>query len=159
MIRSFKEYPEYIYTGFSTRLLAFIIDIIMIGSLQRITLFNIGEGIVKTLLSLMIYLLYFILMTKLNNGQTIGKMILGIKVIGLGEEELTWQTVIIREGFGRYVQKSIMVLYLIAIFTPYKQHFVDLLVDTSVVTIKYLNLFQKEQTNQNESISEEFIVE
>ncbi|GMA54602.1 hypothetical protein GCM10025857_59590 [Alicyclobacillus contaminans] len=38
------------------------------------------------LFSLVIYLAYFTLLTKLNRGQTIGKMIFGIRVICLTEK-------------------------------------------------------------------------
>lgn len=31
------------------------------------------------------------------------------------------------EGFGRYLQKVVLVLYALVIFTPYKQHVIDLL--------------------------------
>lgn len=152
MIKSFKDYPEGIYTGFLIRFFAFMIDIMMISSLQRMTLFYMKEGTLRIFLSLMIYLLYFILMTKLNDGQTIGKLIFGIKVICLNEEKLTWNTVIVREGFGRYLQKVILILYVLTIFTPYKQHFVDLLTDTSVVTLKFLDLVENKNSTHNKNV-------
>lgn len=144
MIHSFEEYPDYFYTGFLIRLFAFTIDLIMIGSIERVTLFFLDEGVLRSTLSLLIYLFYFILMTKFTNGQTVGKMIFGIRVVALKEKELSWKTVIIREGFGRYLQKVILILYGLVIFTPYKQHAVDLLVDTSVVTLNYLRFLNKE---------------
>lgn len=159
MIKSFKDYPNCIYSGFFVRFFAFTVDLIMIGSLRRMTLFYIPKGTLNILLSLMIYLLYFILMTKLNEGQTIGKMIFGIQVICLNEESLTWKTVIIREGFGRYLQKAMVILYVPAMFTPYKQHLVDLLSDTSVVTLELLHLVKGYQLRQTEPISDEFVKE
>lgn len=146
MIESFERYPDWVYTGFFIRLFAFMIDIIMIGALQRVALFCISKSILRTFFSLIIYLLYFILTTKLNDGQTLGKTIFGIKVICLSEEELTWESVIVREGFGRYLQKVIPILYGLIIFTPYKQHLVDLLSDTSVVTLNSLHMFEDIQT-------------
>ena len=159
MIKSFEDYPDCIYTSFFVRFFAFMIDMIMIGSLQRMALFYMEKGSLRTFLSLIIYLLYFILMTKLNDGQTMGKMIFGIQVICLNEERLTWKTVIVREGFGRYLQKTILILYLLTMFTPYKQHFVDLLSDTSVVTLNLLHLVKDGQTRQTKSISEELGIE
>lgn len=143
MIDSFEEYPDYIYTGFLIRFFAFLIDLMVIGSIQRLTLFLLDASLLKTLLDLFIYLLYFVLMTKLNDGQTLGKMVFGIKVVALHEKNLSWKTVLVREGFGRYLQKTIFILYTIAIFTPHKQHFVDLLTDTSVVTINFLRLLER----------------
>lgn len=155
MTKSFDEYPNYFYTGFFIRLFAFTVDLIMIGSLNRITLFFLSEGTLRTLLSLMIYLLYFILMTKLTNGQTVGKMIFGIKVIALNEEELSWTTVIIREGFGRYLQKVVLILYGLAIFTPYKQHVSDMLTDTSVVTLNYFRQIADSKQHSTHILVEE----
>ncbi len=159
MIKSFAEYPEYVYTGFTTRFLAFIIDLIMIGSISRMTLFSVEEGLTFTLLSLLIYLLYFIILTKLTNGQTLGKMIFGIRVIGLNEEKLSLKTLIVREGFGRYIQKMVMALYLLTIFTPYKQHFVDMLTDTTVVTDRYLKLYKEDHLEEEDNYYEELIIE
>ena len=61
MIKSFDEYPDYFYTGFFIRLFAFTIDLLMIGSIQRLTLFFSDKGVLRTGLSLVIYLLYFYL--------------------------------------------------------------------------------------------------
>lgn len=91
-------------------------------------------------LSLLVYLAYFILLTKLNHGQTIGKMVFGIRVICFEEEELSWPTVLVREGACRFVLRgSIFMLgYLVTIFTPNKQHIGDYFSDTSVVTLNLL---------------------
>ena len=131
----------------------------MIGSIRRMTLFNIEGGFKLTLLSLMVYLLYFIILTKWTNGQTIGKMIFGIRVIELNEEKLSWKTVIVREGFGRYIQKTVMALYLLTIFTPYKQHFVDMLTDTSVETDRYLKLFREDHPEEEDNYYEDLVTE
>lgn len=147
MITNFKYYPSYFYSGFFIRFFAFIVDLIMIESLQRMLIFYLQPGFLKDLFALVIYLLYFILMTKLNDGQTLGKMIFGIKVIALNEEKLSWVTVVIREGFGRYLNKGLFfVMYPITIFTKYKQHPVDKLTDTSVVTINYVTLTKNIET-------------
>ena len=159
MIKSFEAYPDYFYSGFFIRLFAFTIDVLMIGAIQRMTLFYFTDSALKTSLSLAIYLLYFILLTKFNHGQTLGKMIFGIKVICLGEETLSWTTVIVREGFGRYLQKVLLILYTLTIFTRYKQHVVDLLSDTSVVTINYLRLLEDEQMNQPAVVNEALVAE
>ncbi len=85
------------------RMFAFLVDLLCIGAITRLTL-----GIAKNLgwlnfsdsylsiygfTALLIYLAYFILLTKFNHGQTIGKMIFGIRVISFDEEELSWSTV------------------------------------------------------------------
>ncbi|MDU6523945.1 MAG: RDD family protein, partial [Enterococcus sp.] len=87
--------------------------------------------------TLVIYLAYFILLTKLNHGQTIGKMIFGIRVVCFTEAVLSWKTVLVREGACRFILRGsfFMLGYLVAIFTPNKQHLGDYFSDTSVVTI------------------------
>ena len=157
MIRRFNDYPDYFYAGFFIRLFAFTTDVILIGALSHLFLFFLSESLVKTVLSLMIYLLYFILMTKFTNGQTLGKMIFGIRVIAINEEKLSWTTILVREGFGRYLQKVLWIMYSLTIFTRYKQHVVDFLTDTSVVTENYLRLLESTTELKEEKTDEETV--
>ncbi|PKM57588.1 MAG: hypothetical protein CVU98_05380 [Firmicutes bacterium HGW-Firmicutes-3] len=144
-MEEFNRYPKISYAGFWMRFFAYLLDLILVGSIQRIMLFFLGEGFIKTALSVILFLAYFVLMTKLNQGQTLGKMVFGLRVICFKEEELSWSTVLVRELFGRYLQKIIWPMYLLVAFTPYKQHVIDLLADTSVVTENYVYLLlQKE---------------
>ena len=55
------------------------------------------------------------------------------KVISLKEEKLDWATIIFREFIGRYISKTIVILYLVAAFTPKKQALHDLFSDTLVI--------------------------
>jgi uncharacterized RDD family membrane protein YckC len=157
MIRRFNDYPDYFYAGFFIRLFAFTIDVILIGALSHLFLFFLSESLVKTVLSLSIYLLYFILMTKFTNGQTLGKMIFGIRVIAINEEKLSWTTILVREGFGRYLQKVLWIMYSLTIFTRYKQHVIDLLTDTSVVTENYLRLLESTTELKEEKTDDETV--
>lgn len=157
MIRRFNDYPDYFYAGFFIRLFAFTTDVILIGALSYLFLFFLHDSLVKTVLSLSIYLLYFILMTKFTNGQTLGKMIFGIRVIAINEEKLSWTTILVREGFGRYLQKVLWIMYSLTIFTRYKQHVVDFLTDTSVVTENYLRLLESTTELKEEKTDEETV--
>ncbi|MDF1617658.1 RDD family protein [Petrocella sp. FN5] len=139
-MEEFNKYPKIVYAGFWMRFFAYLLDLILIGSIHRIMLFFLKEGVVKTTLSIIIFLTYFVLMTKLNQGQTLGKMVFGLRVICFKEDKLSWSTVLVREMFGRYLQKIIWPLYLLVVFTPYKQHVIDMLTDTSVVTENYISL-------------------
>lgn len=145
MIKAFNDYPDYFYSGFFIRLFAFTVDLITIGAINRILFFYLDSGPLKTYITLIVYLAYFILMTKLTNGQTLGKMVFGIRVISLKEEKLSWTTVIVREGFGRYLQRVLFVLYFLTIFTRFKQHVVDLLTDTSVITENFTFLLKQKE--------------
>ncbi|MGX7418804.1 RDD family protein [Carnobacterium gallinarum] len=149
--RPFHRYPNYFYAGFWLRLFAYLVDLVVIQSIGRMAVNNMftafqlpkdtGSFSYYSLAHLGVYLLYFILITKLTNGQTVGKMIFGLRVVCFKEEKLSWGTVIIREGFCRYILSVNIAgfnlfqgLYLVLLFTPQKQHVGDLLSDTSVVS-------------------------
>lgn len=146
----FHQYPDYFYAGFWIRLFAYLLDLLCISAVTGILLglpANLMEwpkdaGLISVYgsLSVVIYLAYFILLTKLNHGQTIGKMAFGIQVVCFNEEKLSWQTVLVREGACRFVLRGsfFMLGYLVTIFTANKQHIGDYFSDTSVVTINLL---------------------
>ena len=151
-----NDFPKYFYAGFWVRLGAFLIDLLCIGSITRLTLgvaLNLGWiNYADSYLSLyggtalVIYLAYFVLLTKLNHGQTIGKMIFGIRVIGFEETELSWSTVLVREGACRFILKFplLFIGYLPVIFSQRKQHIGDYFSNTSVVTINLIKAFNQE---------------
>ncbi|WP_245592906.1 RDD family protein [Carnobacterium funditum] len=155
----FNFYPSYFYGGFWFRLFAYLIDLLVIESLNRLIVssyFIITKTPMRTeffslfsISQLGLFLLYFILITKLTNGQTIGKMIFGLRVVSFKEEKLSWLTVIIREGFGRFILKTVSILYLSILFTKRNQHVVDLLTDTSVVlekTVSAIDWYKSEHS-------------
>ena len=132
------------FAGFWMRFWAYLADLFVIGSLNRILIhpiFKFYKGSdnlwfsAETLLTGIIFFLYFILMTKFFN-QTLGKMIFGLKVVGLKEETISWGTVLFRELFGRYISKVTWIGYLLAGLLPKKQALHDIFADTSVVLIR-----------------------
>ena len=142
--KPFHNFPTFFYAGFWLRLFAFLVDSLVIWSLNQLivkTLFlvlryplNEEPFSAFSLSKLAVYLLYFIVVTKWTNGQTVGKIIFGIRVISFKEEKLSWGTVLIREGFGRYILKTFPFIYLMVLFTQEKQHLADFFSDTSVVS-------------------------
>ncbi|MBX4238333.1 RDD family protein, partial [Enterococcus lactis] len=72
--------------------------------------------------------------------------IFGIRVISFDEEELSWSTVLVREGACRFILKFplLMLGYIPAIFNQKKQHLGDLFTNTSVVTINLIKAFNQE---------------
>lgn len=137
-----KEIPLF-YAGFWMRLWAYLIDFLIIGSLNRIIInpifrwFEIplddgGIFSAYTIVSSILFFGYFIGMT-LIFGQTLGKMVLGIKVISIKHEKLDWKTVLFREWIGRYISAFFFLGYIATAFTQRKQGFHDLLADTGVV--------------------------
>lgn len=138
--------------GFWPRFWAYCIDLIVISSINRILIYpffqffseeNIAIKLLEpsAIVTAVIFFAYFLFMTKFFN-QTLGKMIMGIKVVPLKTDNISWGTLIFREVIGRYISKTIWVGYLIVPFTPNKQGLHDIFADTKVVHEK---LYQKKQ--------------
>ena len=136
------ERPNFVYAGFGIRLIAFIIDMVVISAINSLihlltgSDFELGFGLgLYNVIDWLIIIAYFTLLTYFNNGQTLGKLITNIKVISLVSDKLTLGQVVSRETFGRYVQNKFMILYAIVAFSPKKQSLFDMLSDTAVVRI------------------------
>jgi uncharacterized RDD family membrane protein YckC len=137
---------EHRYAGFWMRFWAFLIDLIVISSLNGILVspfkfvnegiaISVGFWTVPGIISAIVFYAYFILMTKFF-GQTIGKMILGIKVVRENEEPLRWSDVLFRELIGRFLYRAfwfLTALYIIVGFMDEKQGIHDMIADTRVV--------------------------
>ena len=134
------------YAGFWMRFWAYLADLVIVFSINGIVLsplkfmnegrpIEIGYWTVAGILSLLVLYLYFILMTKFY-GQTIGKMIFGLKVIRKDLEPLQWTDIIFRELVGRFFYRFLFIaqlLYLVVAFDAKKQGIHDMLSDTWVV--------------------------
>lgn len=131
------------YAGFWMRFWAYLLDCIIIFSINGmlvkpifrvldISLSKAGVFSAYAITAGLIFYLYFIILTKYF-GQTLGKMVFGLKVISLKETSLSWGTIVFREGIGRYISASLKILYLIAAFTPKKQALHDMFADTTVI--------------------------
>jgi uncharacterized RDD family membrane protein YckC len=133
------------YAGFWTRLWAYTIDLLVLSAISGIIIkpsFRVAGWEISNpsfflfstykVIVLLLLLLYFILMTKYLQ-QTVGKMIMGIKVEAKDGGRLTWGTIIFREGIGRFISKMLLIPYLLVIFTPKKEALHDLFADTVVV--------------------------
>ncbi|MGO1580873.1 MAG: RDD family protein [Peptoniphilaceae bacterium] len=134
-------YINSFYAGFWLRLVAFLIDLFVIGSLKRILLLpiTIYSGTSSNFIfigNILVYLGYFLLMTKLNKGQTIGKMILGLRTVSSDGYDLNWTQAITREFFGRYILKVIPIIYIMVPVMEDKTHIGDFFADTCVVKVK-----------------------
>lgn len=131
--------------GFWIRFWAYIIDLIVIGSVTRLLvtpvfkLLDIPMGSSMfapyTILTTIVFYAYFVLMTKFFH-QTLGKMIFGVKVVGIKGQKLDWGTVLFRELIGRFITGTFFLLYAVVAFTTKKQGIHDLFADTTVVQEK-----------------------
>lgn len=139
------EKKTFRYAGFWMRFWAFLIDMFVIGALNRIIInpfFSfelipdpLGTLPTQAILTAIIGYAYFVLMTKFAQ-QTLGKMVLGLKVINKEGESLSWTDCIFREVVGKIISKVGFVGYIIAGFTPKKQSLHDLFADTYVIHTK-----------------------
>lgn len=132
-----------LYAGFWTRFWAYLLDLVVIGSINRMIINPVFRALDVSLIedsvfspvaiaTAVVFYLYFVLMTKFL-GQTLGKMVFGLKVVELDGKELSWGTVIFREWIGRFISATIMVLYVVIAFTKKKQGLHDLFADTTVI--------------------------
>ena len=136
-----RKYPvsAMVSAGFWIRTVAFTIDAAVAAAFASIfaspiTAFFLTDGsLAAKAFSGFFFYLYFVLSTYLTNGQTLGKMIAGIRVIHPDEPRLSLTTVIVREGFCRFIQTTFLLLYIITAFSERKQNLGDFLCDTFVV--------------------------
>ncbi|MFP7492322.1 RDD family protein [Terribacillus saccharophilus] len=137
--------PEKRYAGFWMRLWAYIVDLIVVFSLtgllvQPFTMIDaFSEATlwiwsVSGLLGGLIFFVYFLVMTKWR-GQTLGKMIFGLRVIRKDGGRLSWSDTLIREVVGRFIHRMLFlfILYAVVAFTPNKQGLHDMFADTLVI--------------------------
>jgi uncharacterized RDD family membrane protein YckC len=134
------------YAGFWMRFWAYLLDLIVVGSIERLIIKPIFRALEIPLIefnmfapisiaSAIIFYLYFVLMTKYFN-QTLGKVVFGIKVIDLKNDKLTWGTILFREWIGRFISATVVIGYIIVAFLPKKQGLHDLFTETSVIHVE-----------------------
>ncbi|MDY0407735.1 RDD family protein [Paracerasibacillus soli] len=125
---------------------AYTIDLIVVFSINGILLsplkvvtngteMNLGAWTLAGILGVIILYGYFVVMTKYF-GQTIGKMILGLKVIRKDFEPLQWSDLIFREVVGRFFYRVLAwtgILYLVVAFDQRKRGIHDMIGDTIVI--------------------------
>ncbi|MFJ7950309.1 RDD family protein [Lysinibacillus sp. NPDC096418] len=129
--------------GFWVRFWAFLIDSLVISAVIGICInpiFHLMDWSLSdsawyapiSIISAVIYYLYFVLMTKFL-GQTLGKMAFGLRVVSLKHETLSWSDVIYREWIGRFISNFIKLLYVFVAILPNNQGLHDYFADTMVV--------------------------
>jgi uncharacterized RDD family membrane protein YckC len=134
------------FAGFWMRFWAYLLDLIVIGSIERLIInplfrileiplveFNMFAPI--SIASAIIFYLYFVLMTKYFH-QTLGKMVFGLRVVDFKSEKLSWGTILFREWIGRFISATIVIGYIVVAFLPKKQGLHDLFTDTSVIHVE-----------------------
>ncbi|WP_158589261.1 RDD family protein [Atopobacter sp. AH10] len=130
----------YPYAGFFRRGVAFLFDGLVVkwltGAVLALTALMIENSVVDYILSTLVFVTYFVLMTKFNHGQTLGKMLLGLQVIRKDREELTWEDVLLREACGRYLTRVVWILYAMPLVMGEKASLGDYFAKTRVVKVE-----------------------
>ncbi|WP_155592757.1 RDD family protein [Lysinibacillus cavernae] len=129
--------------GFWIRLWAFLLDGFIISAVGGILVnpifylmdWSLSESVWYAPISIImaiLYYSYFVLMTKFF-GQTLGKMVFGLRVISLKHDKLTWSDVLFRDWIGRIINNIFMPLYILVVILPENQGLHDYFADTTVV--------------------------
>jgi uncharacterized RDD family membrane protein YckC len=140
------EHNSLRYAGFWMRFWAYLLDLVVVGSMVRLMIkplfrmldIPLAESNMfapVSVASAVIFYLYFVLMTKYFK-QTLGKMVFGLKVVNLKSGQLTWGTILFREWIGRFISATVIVGYIIVAFLPKKQGLHDLFTDTTVIHVE-----------------------
>jgi len=99
------------------------------------SILSLVAGISFFVLAILISFGYFIVLHK-RTGQTIGKKIIGIKVVKTGGQPLTWNTSVLREIGEIICQIALCIGYLFIIFDSKKQGWHDKIAKTFVIKLK-----------------------
>lgn len=136
------------YAGFWMRFWAYLTDVFVIFSINGLLLsplkfvnngvIDVGFWTLTGILSVVVFYIYFLLMTKYL-GQTLGKMLFGLRVIRSDDGVLKWSDLLFREVIGRFIYKAfffLVFLYGVVAFTPEKQGIHDMIGNTRVIHVK-----------------------
>lgn len=120
------------YQGFAIRFIAVLIDMFilgLLGSMLRKTIPFVGRPWMQSLISS----LYYILLWVNWNGQTVGKKLLGIKVVKVDGKKLDYQDAIVR--YLMYMASALVFFlgFLWVIWDEKKQGWHDKIAKTMVV--------------------------
>ncbi|SFQ07229.1 RDD family protein [Salibacterium halotolerans] len=144
-----EDPPSVRYAGFWMRLWAYLLDLLIVFSLNGLlisplwfsgaeTMSVLGWFTLQGVLSALTAYLYFLLMTKWRT-QTLGKMVFGLRVIRKDHLPLRWMDLVFREIIGRFIHRSVWitnVLYIIIGFTAQKEGVHDSIADTRVIHVE-----------------------
>lgn len=118
--------------GFWIRVVASLIDTTTYVIIFMIFNVNKDDNMAIFIFGL-ILISYVVVMIK-QFGATLGKIIVGIKIISENGKELTWWKIILREVFGKFVSSLLLFIgYLAVGLSAKKQGFHDLIARTLVV--------------------------
>lgn len=141
------------FGGFWKRYGAFLIDSLLIGAASKILLNLTVHRLVSPdlaagswwyeLIKLALFLAYFVGTSLALDGQTVGKFLLGLKVVNITTGQMDRRILLLRELAGRTILYFAPFLALILMFTPQRQHLIDIACDTAVLDLRQMSYFEK----------------
>jgi uncharacterized RDD family membrane protein YckC len=103
--------------GFWIRFVATLIDGLIIGVIQFVLSFILGDIMdpetnmgASTVINLILTIIYFVWFQTYNNGQTFGKKITGIRVANLDGGKVSFGMMFIREIIGKTISALILLI-------------------------------------------------
>lgn len=148
-----------------SRTIAYIIDMIILSIFSGILVgFGVGNettvfGFTSRQLSYwqqtLLYLIYFVGFAVLNQGVTIGKIVMGLAVYKFDSSELTQNQLIIREVLKVIFMPIVLISILLVLFRSDNKSLHDLLMDTIVLKggkqVKTPPNFHRERPQNNDN--------
>lgn len=129
--------PERRFAGFWIRSLATFLDVLVLSSFDLVINAMFGVPLLDPpfwldLLQTVFNFLYFVIMTRYF-GQTLGKMVCGIRVIKENKNEIPLATALLRETLGKILSSIFFIGYIMAAFDSRKRALHDRMAHTYVV--------------------------
>lgn len=141
-----KNEQKAMYAGFWIRLLAFLIDYMLVAGITNIvSYFNPFElnPILESFLFVIILVIYNFISVYSTNGYTIGKLFTNIKVVSEKTDNIGFLTALTREVIGKFIIVKTFILPFFLVFSDKKHHLIDYLSDTSVIRQKYQDMYEE----------------
>ena len=142
------------YAGFWIRCVAFVIDASFVVCLMNIAVyFNIESYIPISIaiVYMILFAFYSFIFVYLFEGQSIGKMLTGIKVIEKNGSKLGFFTAFVREFAGKLIMIPLFLTFIFTAFSYKKHSIIDYLSDTCVIKSKYQSLYDELMTDTEEN--------
>ena len=161
-----RVYPDFLTASLGKRAAAFIIDLILISSISGFfTSMALSLGVKSSeeflstfyLIKLAIFLGYFTITTLVTNGQSLGKMIFGIKIVKEDGEDLSPLDIITREFFVNFILHKFQIFYMAPIFISRNRALGDLAIDTVIIDLIKLEEYENYKLYDNLYKETEFI--
>jgi len=121
-----------IYAGFWKRLIAYLVDYIILSIIGYLYIIIFGE-IFAVILGIFVYWIYAAILESSEYGATIGKMLFKIKVVDLNGKQISFGRATGRH-FGKIISGFIFCIgYIMIIFTKKKQGLHDKIANCLVI--------------------------